>query len=290
MNNDGATAAITATVAATAFLLALAAALLVGQPAPTTAPPAAYAGPAEQWSAGLARALGNDAPTAETIAFLIAWQQAEDELEGGAFQRNNPLNTTMEMPGAWTVNGDGVRGYVSYESGIAATAATLRGDYPGYADIRAGITTNDPERALRGLYAAPWGTDARTVDQLWRRAAATGCPLAQCVLSGYGFDPITHPGVDLAASLGEPVMATMDGAARVSQTWPCGLGIEVFGDGGRSALMCHLSDAVVADGASVVAGQLIGHAGQSGQAYGVHVHYEERVNGVSIDPSEVVAQ
>lgn len=108
----------------------------------------------ERWAADLASRLGNTTPSADTIAFLVEWTMAEDSSDG-AMARNNPLNTTQSSGAAtMIINGDGVKGYASYQDGLDATVTTLANGY--YNEIVAGIQTNDPERALSGLIASPW--------------------------------------------------------------------------------------------------------------------------------------
>lgn len=162
-------------------IMALAAALLVLRPAPVieaqpieplAAPATAPADAREAWAVDLLRRLGNDAPDAPTVAFVVAWTTAEDACMSGcgyssAWERYNPLNTTQTGYGAYaTINGDGVKAYPDYESGMAATVQTL--SYSYYTEIVAGLQSNDPERALRGLYGSPWGTSAAHVEQIWR--------------------------------------------------------------------------------------------------------------------------
>lgn len=127
----------------------------------------------EAWAVDLLGRLGNAQPTAETVAFVVAWTTAEDACMqdcgySSAWERFNPLNTTQTGYGAYaTINGDGVKAYPDYESGMAATVQTL--SYSYYTEIVAGLQANDPERALRGLYASPWGTNAVHVEQIWRQ-------------------------------------------------------------------------------------------------------------------------
>lgn len=52
---------------------------------------------------------------------LIAQIQAE-----GGKAAYNPMNTTLQMPGATDYNGVHVKNYRTYEQGLEATAATLR--------------------------------------------------------------------------------------------------------------------------------------------------------------------
>jgi murein DD-endopeptidase MepM/ murein hydrolase activator NlpD len=135
-------------------------------PAPAVAP-IVSGDPRTSWAIDLAQRLGNPAPDAATVGFIVAWSNAEDRSDE-AIGRFNPLNTTETGGAVQTINSDGVRGYGSYEDGMQATIQTLSYDHPGYAEIVAGIQTNDPERALRGLYASPWGTSAATTEAIWR--------------------------------------------------------------------------------------------------------------------------
>lgn len=122
----------------------------------------------EQWAIDIAKQAGNDNPSPELVAFLVGWQRAE----GGKAQ-NNPFNTTLTRPGNTCYNSlkdmpCGVKNYPSREVGLEATISTLEETWPGYADILAGIKTNDPERSLRGLYDSPWGTHAALAETTYR--------------------------------------------------------------------------------------------------------------------------
>lgn len=151
------------------LILALLYAVWVG---PRTEVPSAPAGTREAWAVDLLSRLGNSAPTPSTVAFVVAWTEAEDACMtdcgySSAWERFSPLNTTQQGYGAFaTINGDGVKAYPDYESGMQATVQTL--SYSYYTELVAGLASNDPERALAGLYASPWGTDARNVESLWR--------------------------------------------------------------------------------------------------------------------------
>lgn len=266
------------------------------------APPAAPQGARAQWAFDLAVALGNPAPSAETVALIVAWTRAEDGDDAGALARHNPLNTTEDTGAVLVFNSHGVKGYATRADGLAATVRTLGYDYAGYQDIREGLSTNDPARALAGLYASPWGTHAALVEQVWRELLAApaigggggpwGSPLGEAnvtLTQGYGVGThapaATWGGVDLVLAtgqtLGAPVYATIDGEARPSETWPCGVGVELVGAGWR-LLHCHLS-AVGASG-PVRRGDVIGYVGASGQATGPHLHYEMWRDGQNVDP------
>jgi hypothetical protein len=117
-----------------------------------------YTGPPlterERFAVDLLGALGNTQPTQETIDFLVEWTCAEDS-GSGALARYNPLNTTQ--PGfneTHSINGDGVRGYATYEDGLAATLQTITNGY--YDGVVVGLQTNDPALALASLITSPW--------------------------------------------------------------------------------------------------------------------------------------
>jgi len=108
----------------------------------------------ERWAVDILAGVQNTQPSAEIVGFLVEWTCAEDS-GGGALARNNVLNTTQTgFNETQTINGDGVKGYATYEDGLAATLQTL--SYSSYTEIVAGLQTNDPQRAFNGLIASPW--------------------------------------------------------------------------------------------------------------------------------------
>ncbi len=107
------------------------------------------------WAKALLRALGMPRTTAN-LAAIIAWEMAE----GGHWYNSatyNPLNTTWRMPGATSMNSVGVKTYLSWAQGLAATVNTFNnGLYGGIlAALRAG---NDAQAVADAVAASPWGT------------------------------------------------------------------------------------------------------------------------------------
>lgn len=94
-----------------------------------------------------------------------------------------------------------------------------------------------------------------------------------------------HSGIDLAAPPGTPVHATLAGVARVLLD-AGGYGLHVILDhgGGLSSLYGHLSSVTVTTGQYVVAGEVIGAVGSSGNSTGPHLHFEIRRDGIAEDP------
>jgi murein DD-endopeptidase MepM/ murein hydrolase activator NlpD len=60
--------------------------------------------------------------------------------------------------------------------------------------------------------------------------------------------------------------------------------VMVDAGGGYTVLYAHLSEAAVVPGQWVAAGDPIGQAGCTGSCTGTHLHFELRLDGVSVDP------
>ncbi|SCF17581.1 Peptidase family M23 [Micromonospora viridifaciens] len=123
-----------------------------------------------------------------------------------------------------------------------------------------------------------------------------GRPLSGRLTSRFGnrLDPYyhvwqVHPGVDLAAPLGTPIVAAADG--RVTRAgWYGGYGNYTCIDHGRadgqrlSTCYGHQSKLLVSPGQRVRAGQVIGLVGSTGASTGPHLHFEVRLGGRAVDP------
>ena len=98
-----------------------------------------------------------------------------------------------------------------------------------------------------------------------------------------------HNGIDLDEypAGGNPVMAIADGVVSFAGGTLCcsyGLYIIIQHADGYSSLYAHLSSINVAEGQSVSQGTVIGLTGNTGRSTGPHLHFEIRLNDVSIDP------
>ncbi|MDO8565056.1 MAG: peptidoglycan DD-metalloendopeptidase family protein [bacterium] len=110
------------------------------------------------------------------------------------------------------------------------------------------------------------------------------------VVSGYYIRPINggrksqgihgHNGVDLASSIGTPIMASASGKVIVSRTggYNGGYGtyVVVSHPNGTQTLYAHMSKNNVEVGEVVTQGQVIGSIGMTGKTTGPHVHFEVR--------------
>jgi murein DD-endopeptidase MepM/ murein hydrolase activator NlpD len=94
-----------------------------------------------------------------------------------------------------------------------------------------------------------------------------------------------HSGVDIAAPIGSPIVASDAGTVTwVGWRGPGGLAVCVHHDWGLETCAYHASAVHVELGERVVAGQRIASVGSTGLSTGPHVHWEARTNGVLVDP------
>ncbi len=114
-----------------------------------------------------------------------------------------------------------------------------------------------------------------------------------CISSGFGMRPAhsggsrNHRGIDLANPRGGAIYAAADG--QVLSAGPrsgYGRAVEIEHGSGVRTLYAHMvviAPEIVA-GRRVMQGEVIGIMGQTGRATGVHLHYEVRVRGQSVNP------
>jgi murein DD-endopeptidase MepM/ murein hydrolase activator NlpD len=101
-----------------------------------------------------------------------------------------------------------------------------------------------------------------------------------------------HAGVDISSPYGFPVKATADGVVEFEGVRYAGYGlmIDIAHSHGVVTRYGHLSGIAVANGQSVVAGEIIGYVGRSGRSTGSHLHYEVRVNGGPVNPMKYIGR
>lgn len=102
----------------------------------------------------------------------------------------------------------------------------------------------------------------------------------------FGGAPDFHPGLDIAAPSGTPIVAADSGQVIIAG-WVSGYGnyIAIDHGGGVSSAYGHCSRIDVSVGQDVQRGQVIGAVGSTGHSTGPHVHFEIRVNGAPVDPA-----
>ena len=122
-------------------------------------------------------------------------------------------------------------------------------------------------------------------------------PIHGWLSAGYGVrsDPFTgerdfHPGLDISADKGTPVLATA--AGKVELAAPSGdYGNLVVVDHGYGLITRygHLSKFAVWPGREVKRGDVLGYVGSTGRATGPHLHYEILANGKLMNPLQLLA-
>ena len=94
-----------------------------------------------------------------------------------------------------------------------------------------------------------------------------------------------HRGIDIKTAMGERIFASAAGTVIFSGR-QSGFGKVVIIDHGQRlfTVYAHLSSIGVNRGITVDAGEPIGRAGDTGNANGVHLHFEIRKEGKTLDP------
>jgi murein DD-endopeptidase MepM/ murein hydrolase activator NlpD len=94
-----------------------------------------------------------------------------------------------------------------------------------------------------------------------------------------------HEGMDIAAQTGTPVMAPADGVV-VKAGFGTGYGnmVEISHGYGLKTIYGHNSRLNVKAGQRVKRGDVISYIGDTGSSTGPHLHYEVKVNGLSVNP------
>ena len=152
---------------------------------------------------------------------------------------------------------------------------------------------------LLGVIGSRLDSVRDSVERRHALAAATPSiwPVAGWLTSSYGSrtDPFTsdkdfHPGLDISADYGQPVLATGD-ATVISAGANGGYGNMVALDHGFGIVTKygHLSRIAVMASQHVKRGDVIGFVGSTGRSTGAHLHYEVWMNGRLADPMTLLA-
>jgi murein DD-endopeptidase MepM/ murein hydrolase activator NlpD len=94
-----------------------------------------------------------------------------------------------------------------------------------------------------------------------------------------------HSGIDITNAANTPIQATADGV--VTEAGPMdryGNGVLITHTAQLQTLYAHMARVRVETGQKVSRGDILGDMGMTGNATGVHLHYEVRLNGRPVDP------
>jgi murein DD-endopeptidase MepM/ murein hydrolase activator NlpD len=121
-------------------------------------------------------------------------------------------------------------------------------------------------------------------------ASGFGWPASSHGISGNGYGP-GHLAIDIQANEGEPVFAAGSGVITMAQGgWNYGYGnvVQIDHGNGYVTVYAHLSAINVGLCQSVGQGAVIGAAGNTGNSFGAHLHFEVRMGGSNINPYDIV--
>jgi len=121
-------------------------------------------------------------------------------------------------------------------------------------------------------------------------------PLRGRLTSPYGYrrDPFTgvrtfHTGIDIAAPVGTPIKATLDGRiATTGYSAVYGNYVIITHDGGYQSLYAHMHRIQVKRGQRVTQGGILGLVGNTGYSTGPHLHFSVYRNGKMVNPASLL--
>jgi murein DD-endopeptidase MepM/ murein hydrolase activator NlpD len=229
------------------------------------------------------------AATGELAEQISALQTAVDQLGERAAVDPNASRAMEKLPA--NVKSRAMGGMTGMSSASRAAFTPLLGG----TEAALGVLSD-----LLGVLGSRLDSVRDSVERRHALASATPSvwPVAGWLTSTYGNrrDPITrgadfHPGLDISADWGQPVLATGD--ATVGIAGPNGAyGNMVVLDHGFGIVTKygHLSRFAVRAGQQVTRGDVIGYVGSTGRSTGAHLHYEIWMNGRLTDPMTLLAR
>lgn len=159
------------------------------------------------------------------------------------------------------------------------------------------IIAAQEEAARRAAAAKKGGSSADAAVPSAPSTAGYICPLsgksrANITTGYYGYSG--HTGVDFACASGTPIMAAKSGKVVISTALRYGNGnyrsygeyIVISHGDGTMTLYGHMSKRAVGPGTEVGQGQVIGYVGSTGNSTGPHLHFEVRIGGRCVNPTQ----
>jgi murein DD-endopeptidase MepM/ murein hydrolase activator NlpD len=163
-----------------------------------------------------------------------------------------------------------------------AAAEAAAGQAIPLPDAAAAPVPNPAQPQAPANPAAPAAPVAPATD-----SGAAASPVPNAIIGAhfgeYGLWSRYHTGLDFRAAYGVPIRAVKSGVvlyAGNSGDW-AGNHVAVRHADGMTTMSSHMSRMAVSAGQTVQAGQVIGYVGQTGRAFGAHLHFELYPAGVT---------
>lgn len=104
-------------------------------------------------------------------------------------------------------------------------------------------------------------------------------------VTGPNGNKVKHPGVDIGAPEGTPIIAPDNGkVVFAGMAGTAGNLVELVTADGVKHRFMHMSKILVQQGAEVKKGQRIGNVGNTGFSKGAHLHWEKYASGKQVNP------
>jgi murein DD-endopeptidase MepM/ murein hydrolase activator NlpD len=138
--------------------------------------------------------------------------------------------------------------------------------------------------------------EPRTTETVVKAAEPTGAmpsfrwPVRGRVIAGFGSKPngMQNDGINLAVPQGTPIKAADDGVVAYAGNELKGYGnlVLIRHSNGFVSAYAHASELLVKRGDSIKRGQVIAHAGQTGNVTSPQLHFEIRKGSTPVDPTQ----
>ncbi|MGH3979160.1 MAG: M23 family metallopeptidase [Pseudonocardiaceae bacterium] len=202
---------------------------------------------------------------------------------GAAAQAANPADSTSETSAAAETAGT----VTPLVSGRDATSAIGVGGADPLPEVLAART--DDTAAVQALAKGERMVAERAAREAEARRPLFVLPAEGSFTSGYGARwGTSHWGIDIANSIGTPIVAAADGVVVESGSASgFGMWVRIEHEDGTITVYGHINRSLVEEGEEVRAGDEIAEMGNRGQSTGPHLHFEvwsadgEKVNPVT---------
>jgi murein DD-endopeptidase MepM/ murein hydrolase activator NlpD len=120
-------------------------------------------------------------------------------------------------------------------------------------------------------------------------------PVTGCMTSPFGVKRLHngkptgeyHGGVDQRTPEGEPIRAVAAGTVTFAKQFNVlGNAVGIDHGQGLESMYLHMSRLLIAPGATVQRGDILGYAGSTGRSTGPHLHWVLYVNGINVNPAQ----